>query len=133
MDWTVGIGKTKKGDPSNGELPTKDHCTILGAMKKVKERRFHTRYPEKGVVTYHRFIPQKRLPLKEQSSQGELKNVSRGGLLIVTEERLAPKQFLTLTVPLRFPGSAIPTMAYVQWTRPVRGTGRYAAGLSFLI
>ncbi len=71
--------------------------------------------------------------LKEAGGQGQLQNVSNGGLLILTEKRLAPKQFLTITVPFLNNDIEVPTVAYVQWTRSVRGTGRYAAGLSFLL
>lgn len=106
-------------------------CTILGCMKKVKRK--HTRYSWQGTVTYRRSLPNQALALKEMSGQGQLQNVSRGGLCLLTNQRLNPREFLAITVPLHRPHLVIPTLAYVQWTRPVRGTTRYAAGLSFLV
>ena len=71
--------------------------------------------------------------LKEVTGQGQLQNLSGGGLCLLTEQRLAPKQLLTIRVPTSYPKTSIPTLAYTQWTRSVRGTARYAAGLSFLV
>jgi hypothetical protein len=102
-------------------------------MRKVKNRRRQIRHPWEGTVTYRRSIPARGQALKAMSGQGQLHNVSEGGLCLVTEERLAPKQLLAITMPLRPNDLTIPTLVYVQWTRPVRGTGRYAAGLSFII
>lgn len=101
-------------------------------MKNVKKRK-HIRYPWQGVVTYRRSTPNQGLTLKEMSSHGQLQNVSRGGLCLLTNQRLNPREFLTITVPLPQPNLAIPTLAYVQWTHPVQGTARYAVGLSFLV
>ena len=103
-------------------------------MKKASERRKDTRFPWEGTVTYRRSIPSRGSKLKEITGQGRLQNVSPHGLCLVTQQPLAPQQFLTVTVPLLIhPDLAIPTLAYVQWTRPARGTAHYIAGLSFLI
>jgi hypothetical protein len=102
-------------------------------MRKVKNRRRQIRYPWEGTVTYRRSIPLRRQAVKTINGQGQLHNVSGGGLCLVTDERLAPKQLLAITVPLPPTDIAIPTLAYVQWTRPLRGTGRYSAGLSFVV
>jgi hypothetical protein len=102
-------------------------------MKKVKNQRKYLRHPWEGTVTYRWSVPRQPRQVREFSGQGQLQNMSGGGLCLMTEERLAPKQLLSVSVPLQSQDLAIPTLAYVQWTRPVRGTGRYAAGLSFLI
>jgi len=102
-------------------------------MRKVKNRRTETRYPWQGEVTYRRSIPSRGQTLKTISGQGQLHNVSEGGVCLVTAERLAPKQLLAIQLPLSQPEISVPTLAYVQWTRPMRGTGRYAAGLSFVV
>jgi hypothetical protein len=102
-------------------------------MKKAQNRRKYARFPGKGVVTYRRSVPFRGTALRELRGEGELTNLSTGGLCLVTEERLAPKQLLSLTVPMRSPALAIPTLVYVQWTKPLRGTGRYAAGVSFMV
>ena len=102
-------------------------------MRKVKNQRKYVRHPLQGTVTYRWSVPRQSSVLKEFSGQGELQNASDGGLCLFTEERLAPKQLLSISVPLLTRELSIPTLAYVQWTRPVRGTGRYAAGLSFLV
>jgi len=102
-------------------------------MRKVKNRRTETRYPWQGEVTYRRSIPSRGQTLKTISGQGQLHNVSEGGVCLVTTERLAPKQLLAIQLPLSQPEISVPTLAYVQWTRPMRGTGRYAAGLSFVV
>jgi len=102
-------------------------------VKNVKNRRMQTRYPLQGEVTYRRSIPFRGQTLRSISGQGQLHNVSEGGVCLVTDERLAPKQLLAITLPLAPPEISIPTLAYVQWTRPMRGTGRYAAGLSFVV
>jgi hypothetical protein len=102
-------------------------------MKKVKNRRRHVRLLGDGTVTYRWSVLQRGDTLKAMGGQGRLHDMSGGGLCLVTEERLAPKQLLTITVPLPQPELSIPTLAYVQWTRPLRGTGRYAAGLSFIV
>ena len=107
--------------------------TIVKDMEKVNNRRKHTRYPWKGMVTYRRSIQQKGLTFKEVSGRGQLQDVSNGGICLITKQRLAPNQLLSLTVPLSYPDPAIPTLAYVRWTRPLRGQARYTAGLSFLI
>jgi PilZ domain len=101
-------------------------------MTKVKNKRKHTRYAWQGIVTYRRSSPNRAIPLKEISGKGQLQNVSRGGLGLLTHQRLTPKEFLMIRFPLVRPELAIPSLAYVRWSRPVRGTGRYAAGLRFL-
>jgi PilZ domain len=73
------------------------------------------------------------LSIKEMNGKGQLKNLSRGGLCLLTDQRLTPKECLTLTIPLSRSTLAIPTFAYVRWTRPVRRTARYASGLWFLV
>jgi len=102
-------------------------------MRKVKNRRKHARLPGTGTVTYRCSVPRRGDRLITMSGQGRLQNMSGGGLRLLTEARLAPKQLLAITVPMPQQEISIPTLAYVQWTRPVRGTGHYAAGLSFLV
>ena len=85
------------------------------------------------MVTYRRSVPHRGTTLREIHGEGKLTNLSSGGLCLVTELRLAPKQLLSLTVPMRSSTLVIPTLVYVQWTRPIRGTGRYAAGVSFMV
>jgi hypothetical protein len=102
-------------------------------VRNVKNRRTQARYPWKGEVTYRRSIPSRGQVLRSISGQGQLHNVSEGGFCLVTDERLAPKQLLAIALPLTPPEISVPTLAYVQWTRPMRGTGRYAAGLSFVV
>ena len=101
-------------------------------MRKLKNRREHTRIPWEGTVTYRRSVPHRGSMLRTFKGDGEIRDISGKGLCLLTDERLAPKQFLSITVPVKVSGLTIPTLAYVQWTRPVRGTARYAAGLSFL-
>lgn len=104
-------------------------------MRKVKNRRRQLRHPWGGdhTVIYRRSIPTRGVGLKSINGQGQLRDISGGGLCLVTEERLAPKQLLAISFPLQIQDLTIPTLAYVQWTRPVRGTGQYAAGLSFIV
>ncbi|MEW6325393.1 MAG: PilZ domain-containing protein [Nitrospirota bacterium] len=104
-------------------------------MRKVKNRRKQLRHlwAGDGAVTYRRSIPTRGLGLKSLSGHGRLRDVSGGGLCLITDERLAPKQLLAISFPLPVAELAIPTLAYVQWTRPVRGTGQYAAGLAFVV
>ncbi|HTP42644.1 MAG TPA: PilZ domain-containing protein [Nitrospiria bacterium] len=102
-------------------------------MRNVKNRRMQTRYPWQGEVAYRRSVPSRGQTLRTISGQGQLHNVSEGGICLLTDERLAPKQLLSIALPLSQPEVSVPTLAYVQWTRPMRGTGRYAAGLSFVV
>ena len=101
-------------------------------MRKVKDRRQYDRIPAEGKVGYARSVPQRRQGLKKIQGEGQLKDLSNGGFCLLTQERLSPNQFIKVTVPAQLPGLSIPTLAYVMWTRPVRGKGHYAAGLSFL-
>lgn len=102
-------------------------------MKKVKNRRKQDRVTWEGTVSFHRSVLHRRNQLRSITGEGQLQNLSGSGICLVTDERLSPKQFLTITVPIQNPGLSIPTLAYVQWTRPLRGRGQYAAGLSFLV
>lgn len=101
-------------------------------MRKIKNRREDSRIPWEGTVTYRRSVPHRGTTLRAFNGHGEIRNISGKGLCLLTDERLAPKQFLSISVPVKHEELTIPTLAYVQWTRPVRGTARYAAGLSFL-
>jgi hypothetical protein len=102
--------------------------------RKIENRRKAPRHPWKGSAAYWWSAPyfHKRL-LKAHRGEGELRDLSGGGLSLLTDQRLAPRQLITITVPLSQPSLRIPTLAYVQWSRPLRGTGRYAAGVSFVV
>jgi hypothetical protein len=102
-------------------------------MSKVKNRRKYLRYISKGTVTYKRSIHKNKSIFKEVTGRGQLQNLSKGGICLITKQRLAPKQLVSVAIPLTRQNLTVPTLGYIQWTKPLRGQARYAAGLSFLI
>lgn len=101
--------------------------------RRRQERRQFPRMAWDGTATYHWSTPALRPKrLRVFSGRGEIRNLSPQGLCLFSDQRLPPKQMLTITVPMREEGPAIPMLAYVHWSKPMRGTGRYAMGLSFL-
>jgi hypothetical protein len=95
--------------------------------------RANTRVARTGTVTYGGAVPINRGVLRVRRGQGEILNISEGGLCVLTDKRLAPKMLLAVRVALEGQELSIPTLAYVRWSKPVRGTGHYAAGLMFMV
>jgi hypothetical protein len=102
-------------------------------MPKTKNRRRHLRHVWRGVATYRGSLPVQGNRFEEISGEGDLTNLSEGGLGMLTDERLTQRQFLAITIPLSRHRLSVPTLAYVQWSRPVQGEDRYISGLSFLV
>ena len=110
------------------------YIRMQSRRKKIDNRRRVARHPWKGSAAFWWSAPyfHKRI-MKAHRGAGELRDLSGGGLSLLTDQRLAPRQLITITVPLSKPNLQIPTLAYVRWSRPLRGSGRYAAGLSFVV
>jgi len=65
--------------------------------------------------------------------EGQIQNVSEGGLCIVTDEALAHTQLVEIGLPLPVPKMAARTFVEVCWVRRENGQASYTAGLRFLL
>ncbi len=69
------------------------------------------------------------------SGRGLSLNLSRGGMLLLMDDRPEPEQVLRLKVPLGMYDITIPTLAEVRWVRRVpfpQQQSLYFVGLKFL-
>ncbi len=70
-----------------------------------------------------------------ESQRGLSLNLSRGGMLLLMDDRPEPEQVLRLKVPLGMYDVLIPTLAEVRWVRRVpfpQQQSLYFVGLKFL-
>jgi c-di-GMP-binding flagellar brake protein YcgR len=62
-----------------------------------------------------------------------IKNISEGGVCLMTKERLETSQIVKISLPLPHVKMSTPTLAEVRWVRKDPGKRLYRAGLRFLL
>lgn len=65
--------------------------------------------------------------------QGRIRNISAGGLCLLTNRPAKESHVLRCELPLPGIPVSIPTLMQVRWTRQAPGKLRYLIGLQFLV
>ncbi len=94
------------------------------ANQEVAERRRHTRYLDEVRIRYRDL--ERALP----SCWGRSRDLSLGGLCLVSEQPLSVGSYLALEIQI--PGETAPVLALSQVVRSVREERTCASGLEFL-
>lgn len=107
-----------------------------GGLKKT-ERRLNQRSPLTEKVTFEISTHLTPHGFKENQTTAErdsyIKNVSEGGICLMTKESLATAQVIKISLPLPHLKIAAPTLAEVRWVRKDPAKDLFHAGLRFLL
>jgi len=63
----------------------------------------------------------------------QIKNISEGGICLITRERLENAQIVKISLPLPHVKMRTPTLAEVRWVKKESDKRSYRAGLRFLL
>lgn len=75
-------------------------------------------------------LNESKSPIKIDS---QIKNVSEGGVCLMTTEPLEASQVIKISLPLPHVKITTPTLAEVRWVKKEAGKDHYQAGLRFLL
>jgi len=67
-----------------------------------------------------------------RSFNGDIENISAGGVCIITNNAVAPGRVAMLNLKVKDTDIRLPAFAEVKWTKPVGYKGKYRIGLQFL-
>lgn len=103
------------------------------AERKRADRRRSQRVPLLGRVTYEVSVDQVVNNPEAALMEGQIQNVSKGGLCMLTNKELSNTQVVEIGLPLPVDQVTTPTIVEVRWVRRGSGQDRYMAGLRFLL
>lgn len=70
---------------------------------------------------------------RPKSFKGNVQNISKGGICIVSSNLSAPNSIAMLNLTLKDTNIKVPTIAEIRWSRPVKDKKeKYKIGLQFL-
>jgi c-di-GMP-binding flagellar brake protein YcgR len=101
--------------------------------RKKADRRQSQRVPLLGRVTYEVSVHQVVNDPEAAPMEGQIQNVSKGGICMLTNEALANTQVVEIGLPLPVDQITTPTIVEVRWVRRGSGQDTYMAGLRFLL
>lgn len=101
--------------------------------KSSPDRRQSRRIPLLHHVTYEVSIDQILNNHNASPMEGQIQNVSEGGICMVTDEALKHTQVVEVGLPLPVAQVTTRTIVEVCWVRREFGRGNYTAGLRFLL
>jgi c-di-GMP-binding flagellar brake protein YcgR len=104
---------------------------IMG--KSSPDRRQSRRVPLLHHVTYEVSIDQISLNQYPTPREGQIQNVSQGGICMVTDGALKHTQVVEVVLPLAVEQVTTRTIVEVCWVRRELDEGNYTAGLRFLL
>lgn len=99
------------------------------------ERRKHDRAPKSMLISY--MIINTTLEIvsatgQRDSGTTESLNVSMGGIGLITDDNLSPKQILKIEFAMEDREGPVSTYAAVRWSKYDKKTNKYRAGIEFL-
>jgi len=104
----------------------------VNIANRIDRRRSH-RVPLLHRVTYEVSVNRIRDGASTTLLEGQIQNVSEGGLCMVTEKALSHTQLVEIGLPLPVPQLATRTIVEVCWVRRESGQDSYTTGLRFLL
>lgn len=109
----------------------------MNSEQKIDERRQSKRssLSEKATceVSSHLLLHRVRGSKSTTIINSNIKNISEGGVCLMTRERLETAQIVKISLPVPHVKMSTPTLAEVRWVRKDPGKRLYRAGLRFLL
>lgn len=102
---------------------------MWGKYMKMKKRN----YPRKNVIMSVAYeMGQIGINKRCKSFNGDIENISTGGVCIITNNAFDPGRVAMLNLKVEDTDIRLPAFAEVKWTKPVGYKGKYRIGFQFL-